>query len=74
MMINYVELKNPITPINQDHSNTFLSDIESAGGFHLEKSEIGNFSQSDFCVIFIIEVRPKVYDAQEVFIYQINMQ
>lgn len=54
MKINYVELKNPITPINQDHSNTFLSDIESAGGFHLEKSEIGNFSQSDFCVIFIM--------------------
>ena len=54
MKINYVELKSPITPINQDHSKTFLSDIESAGGFHLVKNEISNFSQSDFCVIFIM--------------------
>lgn len=54
MKINYVELKSPITPINQTNVKAFLTDIESEGGFHFEKSDISDFPQADFCVIFIM--------------------
>ena len=37
MVINYTEIKSAITPINRDHVQTFLSEIEKAGGVDFDK-------------------------------------
>ena len=39
MIINYIEFKSPITPINQDHVDAFLRGIEEEGNFTFEKCE-----------------------------------
>lgn len=54
MVINYTEIKSPITPINREHVNAFLSEIEKAGRFSLEKCAIDSYSESDFCLIYIM--------------------
>lgn len=54
MVINYTEIKSPITPINHEHVKAFLSEIEKAGGFSLERCEIESYSDSDFCLIYIM--------------------
>ena len=54
MNINYIEIKSLITPINQDHVNHFLSSIEKAGNFTLEKCSYDHYNEAEFCLIFIM--------------------
>lgn len=54
MVINYTEIKSPITPINEGHVQEFLSGIEKAGGFSFEKTSMETFSETDFCLIFVM--------------------
>ena len=54
MVINYTEIKSAITPINREHVQAFLSDIEKAGGFKLEKCDMESYAGSDFCLIYIM--------------------
>ena len=54
MRINYIEIKSPITPVNSEHVSSFLSGIESAGSFSLEKITIGQYEESEFCLIFVM--------------------
>ena len=54
MKINYISIKSPMTPVNQDHVKSFLSDIESAGNFRLEQCNLDSYSTADFCVIYIM--------------------
>ena len=43
-----------MTPVNQDHVKSFLSDIETAGNFRLEQCNLVSYSTADFCVIYIM--------------------
>lgn len=54
MVINYTEIKSSITPINRDHVNAFLSEIEKSGSFSLQKCDINSYIESDFCLIYIM--------------------
>ena len=54
MIINFTELKSDITPINREHVQSFLQDIEKAGDFSLEKCDLGSYADSDFCLIYIM--------------------
>ena len=54
MKINYISIKSPMTPVNQDHVKSFLSDIETAGNFRLEQCNLVSYSTADFCVIYIM--------------------
>jgi len=54
MIINYIEFKSPITPINQDHVDAFLRGIEEEGNFTFEKCEAEEYQQTEFCLIFVM--------------------
>lgn len=54
MKINYTQIKSPITPINSDHVQSFLTEIEKAGNFTLEQCSLGEYGCSDFCLIYIM--------------------
>ena len=54
MIVNYTEIKSPITPINNEHVNNFLSDIEKAGNFSLHNCSLQEYRNSDFSLIFIM--------------------
>ena len=54
MVINYIELKSPITPINREHVSQFLGGIEKAGGFTLQQCGLEDFGTADFCLIYIM--------------------
>lgn len=54
MNIHYIEIKSPITPINESHVTAFLSGIEAAGEFHLDRTDLDHFNECDFCLIYIM--------------------
>ena len=54
MIVNYTEIKSPITPINNEHVTNFLSDIEKAGNFSLQNCSLQEYRNSDFSLIFIM--------------------
>lgn len=54
MLINYIELKSAITPINREHTRSFLKGIEDAGGFSLQNISMDNYKGSDFCLIYVM--------------------
>lgn len=54
MIINFINIKSPITKTNQEHSEKFLSDIEAAGNFTFQNCGINDFTQTDFCLIYIM--------------------
>ena len=54
MQIHYLEIKSPITPINQEHTQEFLNGIEKAGDFELIRSASDAYEDLDFCLIFIM--------------------
>ena len=54
MKINFIEIKSPITPINHEHVNSFLTGIRQAGDFELEKIDISDYQKCDFCLIYIM--------------------
>ena len=54
MKINYAVLKSSITPVNQEHIQKFLSDIENEGNFSLEKLDVAYYERSEFCLIYVM--------------------
>ena len=54
MVIQYTEIKSPITPINEGHVRDFLSAIEQAGDFSFEKISTESYAKADFCLIFVL--------------------
>lgn len=54
MNIQYIEIKSPITPINTAHTQKFLSDIGTNGGFELTRIDMNEYAETDFCLIYIM--------------------